>query len=159
MGAQGNRAAGKGLEAFRECVRIAKSAEVVQLCLGEIALFQALLDQQGTQACEAIAVTCGGTSFDPAIRSCLHVSMRALPNMRRGERTHRRRFDIGAGFRIVETTPNAWLTSLLWLVRSAAETTAGSAAKALRCAGAQETQQRCLGMKGQGALLWPTSLS
>ena len=33
----------EGFETFRECIRIAESANLVQLCLGQIALFNALL--------------------------------------------------------------------------------------------------------------------
>ena len=125
----------EGLESFRECVRIAVSASLVQLCLGQIALFNALLDQQGTQACEAIAGDLRRNvirSGDPFLFGCLHASFAEYEARRANTSTAFRHLD--AGFRIVETTPNAWLTSLLWLVQSAAETAAGSAAKALRCA-------------------------
>ena len=125
----------EGLASFRECVRIAESTDLVQLCLGQIALFHALLDQHGTQACESLAAELRKNvirSGDPFLFASLHETF-ATYEARRGNLSNAFRH-LDAGFRIVERTPNAWLTSRLWLVRSVAEIAVGSAAKALRCA-------------------------
>ena len=98
-------------------------------------LFHALLDQHGTQVCESLAAELRNSvirSGDPFLFASLHETF-AEYEARRGNLSDAFRH-LDAGFRIVETTPNAWLTSRLWLVRSAAETAVGSAAKALRCA-------------------------